>query len=85
VRAETNGSPGHTIVAWDPLPGAKSYQVQKTIEPDAQGGWETVATPTKATCNTNGVTPGTRAWYRVAGVNAKGQGDWSEPTPRPVM
>lgn len=85
VKAETNGSPGHTVVTWEPLPGAKSYQVQKTIDPDAQGGWETIATPTKAIANTNGVTPGTRAWYRVAGINAKGLGAWSEPTPRPVM
>ena len=85
VRAETNGEPGHTTVSCDPLPGAKSYLVQKSTDPDAEDGWVTVATPTKATCDTNGVTPGTRAWYRMAGVNAKGKGPWSEPTPRPVM
>lgn len=85
VRAETNGTPGHTIVSCDPLPGAKSYLVQKTTDPEAEEGWVTVATPTKATANTNGVTPGTRAWYRMAGVNGRGQGPWSEPTPRPVM
>jgi len=85
VRAETNGEPGHTIVSCDPLEGAKSYLVQKTTDPDAAEGWETVATPTKATCDTNGVTPGTRAWFRMAGVNARGRGPWSEPTPRPVM
>ena len=28
--------------------------------------------------------PGTRNWYRVAAVNGKGQGPWSEPTCRPV-
>lgn len=85
VRATTNGEPGHTTVSCDPLHGAKSYVVQKSTDPDAEEGWVTIATPTKATCNTNGVTPGTRAWYRMAGVNASGRGLWSEPTPRPVM
>jgi hypothetical protein len=59
--------------------------VQKSNDPDAEEGWVTVATPTKATCKTNGVTPGTRVWYRMAGVNANGRGPFSEPTPRPVM
>lgn len=85
VRAETNGEAGHTVVSCDPLPTAKSYVVQKSNDPDAEEGWVIVATPTKATCNTNGVTPGTRVWYRMAGVNARGRGPFSEPTPRPVM
>ena len=85
VRAETNGEPGHTIVSCDPLPGAKSYLVQKSDDPDAEDHWVTVATPTKATCDTNGVTPGSRAWYRMAGVNGRGKGPWSEPAARPVM
>jgi hypothetical protein len=85
ARATTNGEPGYTTVSCDPLAGAKSYVVQKSNDPTAEEGWVTVATPTKATCDTNGVTPGTRAWYRMAGVNARGRGLWSEPTPRPVM
>ncbi len=85
VRAETNGRPGHTIISCEPLYGAKSYIVQKSTAPDAEDGWETVANPTKATCDTNGVTPGTRVWYRMAGVNGRGRGPWSEPVARPVM
>ena len=85
VRADTNGEPGHTIVSCDPLPGAKSYLVQKSDAPDAEDKWETVATPTKATCDTNGVTPGSRVWYRMAGVNGRGKGPWSLPAARPVM
>lgn len=85
VRAQTNGSPGHTIVSCDPLHGAKSYLVQKTTDPTAEANWVTVATPTRSTCETNGVTPGTRAWYRMAGINARGKGPWSLPVERPVM
>ena len=85
VRAQTNGRPGHTIISCDPVAGAKSYIVQKSNDPDAEEGWETVATQTKATCDTNGVTPGSRVWYRMAAVNATGRGPWSEPAARPVM
>lgn len=85
VRAETNGKPGHTIVSCDPLPGAVSYLVQKTTDPDAASGWVQIAEPTKSRVDTNGVTPGTRVWYRMAGVNALGTGPWSEPAARPVM
>lgn len=85
VRAETNQKPGHTTVSCDPLYGAVSYLVQKTTDPNAEEGWETIATPTKATCDTNGVTPGSKVWYRMAGVNPAGQGPWSLPVERPVM
>jgi hypothetical protein len=85
VRVVTNGTPGHSTISCDPLPDAKAYIVQKTTDPDAEGGWVTVANPTKATCDTNGVTPGTKVWYRICGVNPKGQGPWSEPAARPLM
>lgn len=85
VRAETNGEPGHTTVACDPVPGAKSYVVQKNADLSKPDGWVTVETPTKSTCDTNGVEPGTRAWFRMAAVNAKGRSPWSLPVERPVM
>ncbi len=39
MRAETNGTPGHTTVSCDPLATAKSCIVQKTTNPDAEDGW----------------------------------------------
>lgn len=85
VRAETNGTPGHTYVSCNPLTDAKGYLVQKCPDPLTEAGWVTVAAPTKASCDTNGVQPGMKTWYRMCGVNARGQGPWSEPALRPVM
>ena len=48
-------------------------------------GERSKANSAKSMCDTNGVEPGKRVWYRMAGVNGRGQSPWSEPTPRPVM
>ena len=85
VKAKTNGTPGHTALSWGPLAGAKSYVVQISPDPITANSWEFSCNCTMAHVDVNGADPGQRSWYRVAGVNAKGQGPWSEPASRPVM
>lgn len=83
--ARTNGTPGHTLLNWPPLEGAKSYIVQISPDPMTATSWAFACGCTKADTDVNGAEAGKRYWYRVAGVNAKGQGPWSEPACRPVM
>ena len=85
VVADTNGSPGNTKVRWNALAGAVSYLVQVSPDPITAQGWKTVATPTKSSCETDGIDPGKVYWYRVAGVNPVGAGPWSAPACREVM
>lgn len=85
VVAGTNGSPGNTKVRWSALAGAVSYLVQVSPDPITAQSWKTVATPTRSSCETNGIDPGKVYWYRVAGVNPVGQGPWSAPACREVM
>lgn len=85
VVARTNGWPGHTQLRWVPLLGAKSYIIQRCADPMREDGWEFAMGCTAASAEVNGVEPGQRCWYRVAGVNGKGQGTWSAPVCRPVM
>lgn len=85
LRARTNGKPGHTQLSWPPLHGAKSYNVQKCADPMTEEGWEFAMSSTTAKVDVNGAEPGQCCWYRVAGVNGKGQGPWSAPVCRPVM
>ena len=85
VVARTNGKPGHTQLNWPPMPGAKSYMVQRCPDPISEDGWKLACSCTAASADLNGAEPGTRNWYRVAAVNGKGQGPWSEPTCRPVL
>ncbi len=85
LHVATNGTPGMSELDWTPPPGAVSFLVETCADPITPEGWEQIATPTKAACKVNGAEPGKKRWYRVAGVNALGQGPWSEPEARPVM
>lgn len=85
LLAKTNGAPGVTKLSWRALSGAVSYVVQWSPDPMTATSWETVATPTKASCEPEGAVPGQVSWFRVAGVNAVGQGPWSAPACREVM
>ena len=83
--AKTNGTPGHTLLSWEPLAGAKSYVVQISPDPMTATSWTFACSCTTAAADVNGAEAGKRYWYRVCAVNGKGQGPWSEPACRPVM
>ena len=83
--ARTNGTPGHTLLSWPPLDGAKSYVVQISPDPITANSWAFASSCTTASADVGGAEPGKKSWFRVSGVNGKGQGPWSEPTSRPVM
>ena len=83
--AKTNGTPGHTLLSWEPLAGAKSYVVQISPDPMTATSWTFACSCTTAAADVIGAEAGKRYWYRVCAVNGKGQGPWSEPACRPVM
>jgi hypothetical protein len=85
VKARLNGTPGHTLLEWPPLAGAKSYNVEISPDPITPTSWSLACSCTTAHADVNGAQAGELYWYRVAGVNAKGQGPWSLVVPRPVM
>lgn len=85
LRVATNGSPGRTKLSWDGLSGAVLYLIQMSLDPDAQLDWRPMTTSTKTSREFDGAQPGQPAWFRVAAVNATGQGPWSGPAQRPVM
>ncbi|MGB8170000.1 MAG: fibronectin type III domain-containing protein [Chthoniobacteraceae bacterium] len=85
VRVGYNGSPGYSDVRWDRDPNADAYMVQCSPDPITETSWKNMGTVTRARFEGNGATPGQRCWYRIAAVNALGEGPWSEPALRPVM
>lgn len=85
VKASTNGTPGHTLLEWPPLAGAKSYNVEISPDPITPTSWSFACSCTTSHADVNGAQAGQLYWYRVAGLNAKGQGPWSLAVPRPVM
>lgn len=68
------GSPtGSSLsVSWSALPGATSYQVERSTT--GTGGWSVVATPTGTSYVDLGLLPSTAYYYRVSAVNAGGTG-----------
>lgn len=85
LRATTNGTPGRTKLTADPMPGALLLVVEACADPITADGWEEVARSSKPTCTAEGAEPGKKTWFRMAGMNALGQGPWCEPVARPVM
>ena len=68
---------GQTILKWKALDRKKSYIVDKSADSIT---WEDAKSPcTKATVVVTGLVPETYTWFRVAGVNGFGQGEWSDP------
>jgi hypothetical protein len=84
VTVQTNGSPGVSRLSYR-LSGADTFLIERSMDPVTPINWEQVLATTKTSCEIPGGDPGKRCWFRIAGVNAAGQGPWSEPASRPVM
>lgn len=70
---------GEVDLTWDTIEGGKSYVVEKSVDPPTPTSWGHAGVSTKSRTTINGLTSGTRYWFRVAAVNARGQGGWSDP------
>ena len=70
---------GELDLSWNPVTNAMSYLVQKSLDPNNAAGWTQAGTSTKSTTTIDGLTSGTRYWFRVAAVAALGQSGWSDP------
>ncbi len=85
LTVQTNGSPGVSKVKWKNDPEADSYLIQCSLDPTSPANWGPSMPTVKASFEATGGEPGKVCWFRVCGVNALGQGPWSEPARRPVM
>jgi hypothetical protein len=70
---------GEVDLGWDTVAGAKSYVIDKSADPVSATSWSHAGVSTKSNFTVNGLTSGTRYWFRVAAVNNNGQSGWSDP------
>jgi len=70
---------GDLDLSWDPVSNSKSYLIQQSIDPNTAAAWTHGGTSTKSSTTIDGLTPGTRYWFRVCAVGAMGQSGWSDP------
>lgn len=75
---------GSLDVHWDPLGNAKSYEVQKSVDPFTSTSFVTADTVTKSSVTLAGFTSGARIWVRVRAINSAGKGAWSDPAVKVV-
>jgi hypothetical protein len=70
---------------WDPVKGAKFYEVQTSSDPNDESKWKDFDRVTGSRCVIDGQTSGARVWVRVRARGAKKlAGAWSDPAVRTV-
>jgi hypothetical protein len=70
---------GEIDLNWEPVDGAKSYQIEQSLDPPTATSWSHAGVSTKSKITISGLTSGTRYWFRAAAVAPSGQGGWSNP------
>lgn len=80
LSATAGDADGEIDLQWEPIKGVSSYEIQ--ISPDPPGSWAHLQTVTNSKHSALGLTSGTKYWFRVAAINAAGQGGFSDPATR---
>ena len=70
---------GEIDLSWDKVKGAKSYIIERSADPPTATSWGHATVALRSTATINGLTAGTRYWFRVAAVLSAGQSGWSDP------
>jgi len=79
VTSTAGDHDGEIDLSWDMVIGAKSYVIDKSADPVTAASWSHAGVSTKSSYTAQGLTSGTRYWFRIAAVNNNGQSGWSEP------
>jgi hypothetical protein len=74
----TTGNEGAALLKWDPVIRSKAYVIQQSADGSTQ--WTSAGNSTKRSAIITGLVSGSKIWFRVAAIGAKGQGPWCEPT-----
>jgi hypothetical protein len=70
---------GEIDLRWDTVSGARSYVIERSVDPGAATSWSYCGVSTKSSFTAKGLTSGSRFWFRVAAINSNGQSGWSDP------
>ncbi len=84
LAATAGDNDGAMDLSWDPVSDAASYALEKSPDPPTANSWTHAGVSTKSTFTITGLQSGARLWFRVAAVNAAGQGAWSDPATKTV-
>lgn len=82
LTATAGDHDGEIDLHWDRVNGARSYLIQRSTDPTAADSWQQVAVSTRSSVTIEGLTSGTKYWFRVASIGSQGQSGWSNPVAR---
>ncbi len=77
---------GELELSWDPVRGAKSYEIQVCPDPITPANWRSLAPSTKSKKTLKNLPSGQRTWVRVRAIAPKEENDgaWSDPAVKVV-
>lgn len=79
LTATAGDRDGEIDLSWDSVDTARSYVIEKSPDPSTSTTWTHAGVCTRSTFTLQGLTSGTRYWFRVGAVNNNGQSGWSDP------
>ncbi len=79
IAAASGEMNGEINLLWEPVSGARTYVIQKSLDSKNPLRWLQEDIITRSHCTVSKLKSGKKYWFRVAPVNSNGQGPWSEP------
>jgi hypothetical protein len=76
---------GTVDAMWDPIYGAKSFEVWTSADPMSETSWKFALSSGKSSVTLKGLTSGSKVWVRVRAIGADPEpGPWSDPAVKTV-
>ncbi|HMF57845.1 MAG TPA: fibronectin type III domain-containing protein [Pyrinomonadaceae bacterium] len=79
LAATAGNHEGEIDLHWDKVSKARSYVIEMSADPPTVTSWQHKAVSLKSQATVEGLTSGTKYWFRVAAVSTNGQSGWSDP------
>ena len=79
LAATAGDHEGEIDLQWDKVARARSYVIEMSADPPTNSSWQHKTVSTKSRATIEGLTSGTKYWFRVAAVGSNGQSGWSDP------
>jgi hypothetical protein len=77
LSASAGDRDGEIDLSWDKVNKARSYVVERSPDPPTNTSWQHAGVAPRSQTTIEGLTSGTKYWFRVAAVGPNGQSPWS--------
>jgi Fibronectin type III domain len=79
LSATVGDRDGEIDLQWNKVSRAYSYTIERSTDPPTAESWKHQAVSTRSSATVDGLTSGTKYWFRDAAVSPAGQSAWSNP------